>query len=152
MSATVLPPGPPSLVVASVGRPLAFVNVPAGLNSGVGFPPSCQSDPDGVDIHASLASSLWVHPSNYGGFSSRLLHQDSTYDPVSPLHQGGGSTFLATGYNGGLPGHYNGRLPDHYGGLPQHLPGCLSVGVFEEHYSYGGFCMLWVVSLKLGIH
>ena len=61
------------------------------------FDPSRRPDPDGFDVHASLTSSLQAPRSRYGGF----YYQDGRFDPVSPLHYGGGSH---SGFHGGPPG------------------------------------------------
>jgi hypothetical protein len=152
-SAASLPPGPPSFVGTSVGCPPVFGYAPVGLLPGVGtsraagFPagpppfgnapvglipevgiapsdPSRQPDPDGVDVPASLATSLCVHPSHYGGYSSLSLHHNGWYNPVSPLCHGGASVSSAVCCYGGLPPNFQGRP---------------SVGVFHGQHHYGGF-------------
>ena len=98
-----LPSGPPSFIVRGVSR---------------------RPDPDGINVCASLASSLQVRLSQYGGYSFRLYHHDGRFGGVSPLrHHGGASVSLAAGI---------------YGGLPHTFQGHPSVGFFPDRYRYGG--------------
>jgi hypothetical protein len=159
-SAASLLPGPLSFVGTSVGRPPVFGYAPIGLIPGVGtlraagFPagpppftnapvsllpgvgiapsdPSRQPDPDGVDVPSLLASSLCVHPSHYGGYSSLLLHHDGWYDPVSPLWEGPLFHWLFVVM----------------GGFLQIFKGTPLLGSSTGNTIMGGFRILWIMPL-----
>jgi hypothetical protein len=155
-------PGPPSFVGTSIGRlpvfsyapvgllpgvgnsravglpagPPPFGDAPVGLLPGVGITPSDPSrwpDPDGVDVPASLASSLQVNQSHYGGYSSHLFHHNGLKDPVSPFAMG-------------EPLFHRPLVV--MGGFLQIFKGAPLLGSSKGITIMGGFRILWIVSLK----